>query len=50
MAHVTSDNFLGILAFILGPTLAAGHNLIIHAETRLSFVVFLLIELSVKVG
>lgn len=50
VAHISTDNFLGILAFVLGPALAAGHNLVIHAETRLSFVIFLLIELSVKAG
>lgn len=49
-AHVSGANFLGILGLLLGPALAAGHNIVIHTEIRFSFIIFLLIELSIKVG
>lgn len=50
VAVLSESTFLGALGFILGPALAAGYNILLQTEPRLSFAVFLLIQLSADAG
>ncbi|KAF2905459.1 hypothetical protein ILUMI_00715 [Ignelater luminosus] len=50
-AGIISDNsFLAVFGFILAPALAAGYNIILQTEPRISIIAALIIELAESVG